>query len=98
MTTFFKKLLRELNNINETLENRLFYEDLERQKRKIRAQNYIKLMQERLIPFERDFELTNSGILLTNEQLQERAHQRFCLAKRDGKLDDLNSIIEVQNG
>lgn len=60
----------------------------------IADENYRKLMQERLIPFCRDLELTTSGMLLSDKQLFERAHARFLQAKADGILDGLNNKVE----
>ena len=94
MTKFFKRLIKKLKDFDYSDDERL-YKEFEKRKQQIKTNNYLKLMQERLIPFERDFELTSTGILLTDQQLFERAHQRFCQAKLDGKLDELNSIIEV---
>lgn len=61
----------------------------------IRTENYMKVMNERLIPFCRDLELSTSGLLLTDIQLFERAHAMFIQAKKDGRLDGLNNITEV---
>ena len=63
-------------------------------KQEIIDENYRKLMQERLIPFCRDLELSTSGMLLSDKQLFERAHARFLQAKADGILDELNRKVE----
>lgn len=63
----------------------------------IRTANYRKIMNDRLIPFCRDLELSSSGLLLSDKQLFEKAHAMFIQAKKDGRLDDLNNIVEVAN-
>lgn len=63
----------------------------------IQTENYKRIMSERLIPFCRDLELSTSGILLTDAQLLERAHSMFIQAKKDGRLDELNNIVEITN-
>lgn len=47
----------------------------------------------KLMKFERDLELTNSGLLLTDEAAYERAVIDFEQAKKSGKIDDLNRVI-----
>lgn len=99
MKDFFKNLIKELNEMNgpihietEEEENERLYNELEKRKFEIRSKNYFDIMNTRLIPYVRDKELTDSGILLTDEQLFERAHAIFCNAKRDGQFDDLNIL------
>ena len=103
MNGFFKNLINQLNALNgpihietEEEENRRLSDDLEKRKFEIRSKNYFDIMNNRLIPFIRDKELSDSGILLTDAQLFERAHELFCRAKRDGKFDELNKLIEVK--
>ena len=103
MKDFFKNLIDEVNNIcsdfihleTDKEENERLAKDFKNKVLDIKVKNYQTLMRDRLIPYVRDLELTNSGILLTDEQLFERAHNLFCNAKKDGKLDDLNRIVEV---
>lgn len=103
MKNFFEKLIEELNGFDfplfkletEAEENKRLSDDLANRILDIRTQNYQAIMRDRLIPYVKDLELTESGILLTDNQLFERAHNLFCKAKKDGKLDDLNRIVEV---
>jgi len=62
-------------------------------KQQVMSQNYLSIMRERLIPFVRDYELTTNGLLMSDEQCFSMAHQLFCNAKRDGKLDELNQLV-----
>lgn len=63
----------------------------------IKTNNYKKIMNERLIPFCRDLELSTSGLLLSDKQLFEKAHSIFVQARKDGRLDELNNIVEITN-
>lgn len=81
----------------EAEENARLKKEFDDRKLQIMTANYKKLMNERLIPFCRDTELADSGLLLTNNQLFERAHAMFLQAKNDGRLDELNNIVGVQN-
>ena len=99
MTTFFKRLLREIKSTYDEFfdfENARLHEEFEKRKFEIISKNYFDIMNNRLIPFIRDKELTDSGILFTDDQLFERARELFCRAKRDGKFDELNKLIEVK--
>ena len=57
--------------------------------------NFQRIML-RLIDFERTQELAFSGLLLTDSVAIERALARFRTAKRDGRIDELNNIIKVE--
>ena len=103
MNNFFKNLINELNGFGlmhietEEEENRRLAKEFKAKKFDISVNNYRTLMRDRLIPYVRDFELTRSGILFTDEQLFERAHYLFCNAKKDGVLDELNRIVEADD-
>lgn len=81
----------------EAEENARLKKELADKKLEIMTDNYKKLMNERLIPYCRDLELSETGLLLTNEQLFEKAHAMFIQAKKDGRVDALNNIVGVQN-
>lgn len=81
----------------EAEENARLKKELADKKLEIMTDNYKKLMNERLIPYCRDLELSETGLLLTDTQLFERAHVMFLQAKKDGRLDELNNIVGVQN-
>lgn len=68
-------------------------EDFQRAKENIQILNFQKIML-RLVKFERDLELSKSGLLLTDEQAVERALIAFRQAKQDGVLDELNAIVD----
>lgn len=98
MNKFFKNLLRELRSTYDEFfdfENARLHEELDKRKFEIKCKNYADVMRNRIIPFVRDKELADTGILLTNDQLFERAHNIFCKAKQDGKFDELNRLIEA---
>lgn len=81
----------------EAEENTRLAKELADRKLEIMTKNYKKLMNERLIPYCRNLELSETGLLLTNDQLFERAHAMFLQAKNDGRVDELNNIVGVQN-
>ncbi len=81
----------------ETEENERLQKEFAARKQEIMAENYKRLMEERLIPFFRDLELSSSGLLLTDKQVFERAHSMFLQAKKDGWLDSLNNIKDDAN-
>lgn len=62
-------------------------------KQEIAVKNYKTLMQERIMPFVRDLELTQSGLLLTDKQIFERAQVIYLRAKQEGVLDALNCVV-----
>lgn len=97
---FFKDLIEETAQTHPFLfkseleENQRLQDELEKRKFEIRTKNFFDIMNNRLIPYVRALELAESGILLTNEQLYERAHEMFVKAKQDGVIDDLNNIVK----
>lgn len=80
--------------ITDELTNKKIHNDLKNRIQQIQILNFQKIMK-KLIKFERDLEFQNSGLLFTDEQLHERALQRFYIAKKDGKLDELNQKVLV---
>jgi hypothetical protein len=79
----------------ESEQNKRLQEEILNRKIQIATENYKKVMNERLIPFCRDLELSNTGLLLPDIQLFEKAHSMFIQAKKDGRLDELNNIVGV---
>jgi aminopeptidase C len=66
--------------------------EFEEIKKQIIVQNYKTIMFGRIIPFVRDEAITQ-GYLKTDEQVFEEAQERFCQAKKDGRIDELNSLV-----
>lgn len=102
LTKIWTELTRErsiefVSYETEAEENARLSKELADRRLEVMTANYKKLMNERLIPYCRDLELTESGLLLTDNQLFERAHALFIQAKKDGRLDELNNIVGVQN-
>ena len=102
----FKKIWTELTRVRsiefhsyETEEetNARLRKEFSNRTLQIKTNNYKKIMNERLISFCRDLELSTSGLLLSDKQLFERAHSMFIQAKKDGRLDELNNIVEITN-
>ena len=67
-------------------------QDFKQAKENFQIINFQKIMLN-LVKFERDLELSESGLLLTDNVAIERALAKFQQAKRDGKIDELNNII-----
>ncbi len=76
-------------------EDKKLAKELQATKEKFQILNFQKIML-KLIDFERTQELAFSGLLLTDEVAIQRAHARFLQAKRDGRIDELNNIIKVE--
>ena len=96
-----KKILTELTRTRaiqfvsyetEEEENARLALEFRQRKNKLATENYRNLMNERLIPFCRDMELTRTGMLLGDNVLFPIAHQMFLQAKRDGRIDELNRV------
>ena len=71
-------------------------EDFNQAKENWQIINFQKIML-KLVKFERDLELSETGLLLTDEQAVERALATFQQAKKDGVLDELNNVIGNEN-
>lgn len=59
----------------------------------IKATKKAKLLQERIIPYFRDLELFQSGLLLSDEILRERAEASLALAMAEGRVDEFYNIV-----
>ena len=76
----------------EEEENERLYKALADRTQEIKKENYFSLM-ERLKDYAVDEELSRTGLLITPLEAFNRAHEMFCLAKQNGKIDDLNRVI-----
>lgn len=98
-----KKFFQNLSNIRVKFEiydeNRKENEKLAKEfneaKENFQILNFQKIML-KLIDYERTNELAFSGLLLTDDVATQRALARFQQAKRDGRIDELNNIIKVE--
>lgn len=59
----------------------------------IKAAKKEKLMQERIIPYFRDLELSQSDLLLSDKNLRERAEASLALAMAEGRVDEFYNIV-----
>lgn len=85
-----------LNQVREKKESAELAKEFEQHKSRIRTQNYIKVMNERIFPNLKE-SYRKQGLLVTPEQFLTEAHQMFCDSKRDGYLDDLNCVVTRGN-
>jgi len=85
MFKFFKKI-----------QDKKLAKDFAAAKRKFATQNYKRLMTERLIPYFRDLELSSTGLLKSDADLFKEAHSFFLRAKQEGRLDELNQIVDME--
>ena len=74
--------------------DRRLYRELNKRKSDIATKNYKKLMAGKLIPYCRTVTMAESGLLLDDSQLFAMAHSLFVVAKRSGKLNELNEIVQ----
>ena len=81
---------------NESLsEDEKLAKEFQRAKEDIQIVNFQKIML-RLVDFERTQELAFSGLLLTDTVAIERALAKFQQAKREGRIDELNNIVQQE--
>ena len=78
----------------EKIKNKKLLKDFNKQKEKIKKQNYITAINN-LVDVVIQLELKNSGLLLTEDEAIKRAHNIFCYAKRNGYLGELNEVTDV---
>jgi hypothetical protein len=78
-----------------TVEDENLQEDFNRAKEQWQIANFVKIMK-KLVKFERDLELTKSGLLLTDDEATKRALETFRRAKQHGVLDELNALVEKE--
>lgn len=78
----------------EELENQRLTAEFHNRVLQIRKKNYLKFMNERLIPFCRHLELTKTGLLLSDVNLFNQAHQMFLEGKTNGRFDEFNNLVE----
>ena len=65
--------------------------EFEKVKFNIKLNNYMGIIQE-LKRYFIDLEVAQTGLLLTDNEATERAHNMFCVAKKAGILDELNMV------
>lgn len=78
-----------------TVEDENLQEDFNRAKEQWQIINFQKIMK-KLVIFERDLELSKSGLLLTDDEATKRALETFRRAKQHGVLDELNALVEKE--
>lgn len=66
-------------------------QEFERAKFNIQLNNYAGIIKE-LKKYFIDLEEAQTGLLLTDSEATERAHNAFCTAKKAGILDELNLV------
>lgn len=82
----FKKII-------EKIQNKRLLSDFNKRKEQLKRENYLKTMA-KLIAFVKDYELSDSGLLLTDEEAFRQAHNLYLAGKRNGRIGVLNEVIE----
>ena len=82
----FKKII-------EKIQNKRLLSDFNKRKEQIKRENYLKTMA-KLMACVKDYELSNSGLLLTDEEAFRQAQNLYIAGKRNGKIGVLNEVIE----